>query len=429
MAQSKFTRAPTESRAALTTRNITLIASGASVSRFGTGLFVVGVVLYITEQLNSPGLVSAFNFLAFAPAALLARPIGSLVDRASKKHLIVGSDAARGVLMVALGVCAALLSAPSITLLLVFGLLFGLGQAVFVPSVHAYLPELVPETSLPRANAIRASSSQLSNAAGMASAGFLLPVLGLPSLLIANGISFLLSSLPEAALQPQAQSPDNTENAAGAAGEKTAGSVIAGLRGDKRLAALVVVNTVMYGLSAPIVVTVPFIVKQSGGDSSPLTGLVFAAMVMGGLAGFALASTVARRHRREGEMIRVALVLGALALASVAFSPGVVTLFIAAPLFGATAAIVHVGVVTLVQRLTPQSSRGRVFAAIEAFAAAAAPVGYVAGGLLGSVLLSRLQLIYAGLSIMVVIVLISTFAALRTPAPTDAKTTPPNPGD
>lgn len=419
MPQSESTQASSKTRAALAARNITLVASGAAVSTFGTGLYVVGVVLYITEQLNSPGIVSAFNFLAFAPAALLARPIGSLVDRASKKYLIVGSDAARGMVMVAFGTWASLVAAPSVTLLLTFGFLLGLGQAVFVPSVHAYMPELVPETNLPRANAVRASSSQLSNAAGMASAGFLLPVLGLPALLIVNGVSFLLSALPEAALQSQVPA----HRSESATTERTPNAVTATLFGDKRLASLTVVNTVMYGLSAPIVVTVPFIVKQSAGAGSPLTGLVFAAMVMGGLAGFAFASMVARKYRREGEMIRVALLLGALALSLVAVSPVTAILFIAAPLFGATAAIVHVGVITLIQRITPPGGRGRVFAAIEAFAAAAAPVGYVVGGLLGSVLLSRLQVIYAGLSGIVIVVLLMTFAALRTPASSPAERT------
>jgi MFS family permease len=206
------------------------------------------------------------------------------------------------------------------------------------------------------------------------------------------------------------------------------------LSGDRRLAALTAVNTIMYGLSAPIVVTVPFMLRQASGGASratadagavagvgvaggagPLTGLVFAAMVLGGLIGFAVASYAARRWRREGEMIRLALVLGAVALALVALSPAPSTLFIAGPLFGATAAIVHVGVITLVQRITPAGGRGRVFAAIEAFAAAAAPVGYVVGGLLGSVLLSRLQLVYASLALVVVLVFVVTFAALRTP--------------
>ena len=350
-------------------RNIALAATGAGVSTFGTGLYAVGVVLYIAEQFNSPALVSAFNFLAFAPAALLARPIGNLVDRSSKKRLIVGSDVARGALMLAFGAWAAVTVTPHAAVVLVFGLLTGLGQAVFVPSVHAYMPDLVSAGRLPRANAVRASSGQISNAAGMASAGFLMSLVGLPLLLVANGVSFLLSAIPEAALRPvsraagseMAGEADIRREAARAHGAPQRFRAV--LSGDRRLAALTAVNTIMYGLSAPIVVTVPFMLRQASGGAAdagavagvgvaggagPLTGLVFAAMVLGGLIGFAVASYAVRRWRREGEMIRLALVLGAVALALVALSPAPSTLFIAGPLFGATAAIVHVGVITLV---------------------------------------------------------------------------------
>jgi MFS family permease len=136
-------------------------------------------------------------------------------------------------------------------------------------------------------------------------------------------------------------------------------------------------------------------------------------MVVGGLAGFAAASLAAKRIGRESAMIRLSLLLGAGALALVAAAPGPATLFAAAPLFGAAAAVVHVGVVTLVQRIAPESRRGRVFAAIEAFGAAAAPVGYVVGGLLGAVLLSRLQVVYAVLAAVVALVFVLTVPVLR----------------
>ena len=349
-------------------RNIALIAGGAGVSTFGTGLYALGTVLYITEHFNSPALVSAFNFLAFAPAALLARPIGDLVDRASRKHLIVGSDLARGLLMIVFGLLVASLARPSAVLILGFGLLAGLGQAVFVPSVHAYMPDLVGQAHLPRANAVRAGSSQLSNAAGMASAGILISLIGLPLLLIANGVSFLISAIPEAALRPAAAEPDPTAVREDGSGHEGAipgggaaptgvvpgrGALRSAIAGDRRLLALTVVNTVMYGLSAPLVVTIPFMMRQATDSGDVLTGLVFAAMVIGGLAGFAAASVAARRWGREGGMIRVALLGGAAALALVAVAPGPATLFTAAPLFGATAAVVHVGVITLVQRIAP----------------------------------------------------------------------------
>jgi MFS family permease len=394
-----------------TDRNIALVATGAAVSTFGTGLYAVGTVLYIAQHFNSPALVSAFNFLAFAPAALLARPIGSLVDRMPRKRLIVGSDLARGVLMILFGLLVGVLARPSVAVLLVFGLLAGLGQAVFVPSVHAFMPELVGGAALPRANALRAGSGQLSNAAGMASAGILISVIGLPLLLVANGISFLISAVPEAALRPRAAAHEPGAEADDAAGGLP--SARSALTGDRRLLALTFINTVMYGLSAPVVVTVPFILRQSSEAGNALTGLVFAAMVVGGLAGFAAASLAAKRVGRESAMIRLSLLLGAGALALVAAAPGPATLFAAAPLFGAAAAVVHVGVVTLVQRIAPESRRGRVFAAIEAFGAAAAPVGYVVGGLLGAVLLSRLQVVYAVLAAVVALVFVLTVPVLR----------------
>ncbi|MFP4206523.1 MAG: MFS transporter [Spirochaetaceae bacterium] len=387
-------------------RNVVLLTTGAAVSTFGTGLYAVGTVLYITAQYNSPVLVAAFNFVAFAPAAFFARPIGRVVDRCSQKALLVGSDIARGLLMLAF---AALLGTRTLHepgLLIGFGLLAGLGQAVFVPSVHAYLPRLVEKGELPRANAVRAGGAQLANALGMAVAGYLLGVLGLPVLLAANGLSFLLSALPEAALRPRREKPP----APNESGRLRLGRA---LTTEPQLRSLLLVNTLMYGISAPVVITIPFILDAGSTEGAATTGVIFATMIIGGLAGFTAASFATRRLGREPVMIRLALLLGAGAMGVVALSPTGTGVVVAAPLLGATAAVVHVGVITLLQRVTAPAHRGRTFATLEAFSAAAAPVGYVFGGFLGTLLMSRLEALYAGLAVLIVLTHVATRPALR----------------
>jgi DHA3 family tetracycline resistance protein-like MFS transporter len=85
---------------------------------------------------------------------------GAIVDRFSRRILLLISDCARALLTAVLVVLIATGHLKFFELI-VFAVLFGTFDAVFMPAIMALTPEIVPEELLPAMNAVRPLSNQL----------------------------------------------------------------------------------------------------------------------------------------------------------------------------------------------------------------------------------------------------------------------------
>ena len=85
---------------------------------------------------------------------------GAIVDRFSRRLLLILSDVARAVLT---GAIVVLIMTHSLHFweLIVFAVLFGCFDAVFFPAISALTPEIVPEDLLPAMNAVRPLTNNL----------------------------------------------------------------------------------------------------------------------------------------------------------------------------------------------------------------------------------------------------------------------------
>lgn len=158
-------------------RNFRLLFSSALATNLGDGLIAVAVPWLATLLTHDPlliGLVAAGRHL---PWALFALPAGVLTDRHDHRRLILGADAARLVLSLAL-VTLALVSAPGTGPVLgLAGLAFLLGTAEVLRdnTAQTFLPDVVEEPQLERANgALWATERLAGQLAGPPLAGFLI---------------------------------------------------------------------------------------------------------------------------------------------------------------------------------------------------------------------------------------------------------------
>ena len=89
-------------------RNLALLVTGNSVSAFGNAIYILAVILILKELTESTFAIGVFQFVALLPAVLLSPIVGSVIDRSSRRRIVVISDLARGVLMVLAGGALAL---------------------------------------------------------------------------------------------------------------------------------------------------------------------------------------------------------------------------------------------------------------------------------------------------------------------------------
>ncbi len=158
-------------------RDFLLLWQGMAESRIGSVLYSIAIGIWVYDQTDSAALMGIMTSLSYFGALVLQPFGGALADRCSKRALIVGSDAACGVAMLALGILA-LRGAMQVWQVLAVAAVSAVCTALFQPAVNSL---------------IGSALQMLGNAAG----GFLTVVCGVPGIILFNGLTFLFSAATE----------------------------------------------------------------------------------------------------------------------------------------------------------------------------------------------------------------------------------------
>ena len=129
-------------------------------SSFGTYLAAIALVLQIGDLTGSGVWVAALLIADFLPIVLIGFLLGPLVDRLSRRRLMVASD------LVRFGVFAALPFVNSPEGLVVLAGVTGVATGFFFPAANAAIPNLVPEKELPNANSLTVTIDTLAMTLG-----------------------------------------------------------------------------------------------------------------------------------------------------------------------------------------------------------------------------------------------------------------------
>ena len=178
---------------ALGHRDFRLLWAGQTISQIGDAAFVVALgwrAFTLTHKASSLGIVLMVEALGLVATLLLG---GVLADRYSRKLLLVGSDAARAVVIAALAVID-MSGHLRFGILIALVALHGLGSGLFQPAFGGILPLLVEEPSLGSANALVGVSRQIAFVVGPGIAGAVYGLAGSGAVFAANAFSFLGSA-------------------------------------------------------------------------------------------------------------------------------------------------------------------------------------------------------------------------------------------
>ena len=158
-------------------------------SSLGTLLATVALVVDIKDRTNSGSWVSALMIAEFLPAVAVGLFLGPLLDRVSRRGLMIVSDLVRA------GVFCTLPFASSAGQIVALAGIAGLATGFFRPAVYAGLPNLVEEEELARANSLIQTSENVSWAVAPVIGGALVSASGPDLAYWLNGASFLVSAL------------------------------------------------------------------------------------------------------------------------------------------------------------------------------------------------------------------------------------------
>ena len=342
------------------------------ISGLGTWLAVIALSVDVFDRTHSGVWVAALLIADFVPVVVIGLLLGPLVDRLSRKRLLVGADLVRLAAFVLLAV--AVNPWQIVALAFVAGVASGFAR----PAAYAGLPNLVDAETLPRANSLLRTAEQLTVTTGTLLGGILVAAAGPDVAYWLNAGSFLFSAalllrIPGGLLQ---------EGAVASHGHWH--DIVEGVDAVRRSSALLTVlvtwNLVQLGI-ALVNVSEVVLAKVSFNAGDFGFGLMWTASGVGAAVGALFAASWLER-RTMTMVYATAIGLMAFGDLTAAVSPNIwVALWcIALGNIGTATAIVCNSL--LVQRGAPDHLRGRAFTLIMGSNAAVLGVGMVIAGLL-----------------------------------------------
>lgn len=395
-----------------------IFSGGQGISSLGDAVYFIALAWTALALTHSPVYLGLLLTTTALPRAVLILGGGVLVDRWGARRVILGSDASRAVIILAL---AALLwlGHGSIAAMFVVAAVFGVFDALFYPATTTIIPSLVGPEHLSAANAVWQVAVQGSMILGPPVGGVLVGLAGPGVAFAADGISFLVAFLALLMIRVGGR---RSPQAVGPQAKSTGGlrhEVMSGLRvvgADPFLRALMPVAAVLnLAAMGPINVGIPLLARAhhwGAGGYGLLEGGFGAGVLLGGLA-----MGVGLKLPRLGLSVMVlvgaqAVLLGLLGLAgSRPLGIGLCALM------GMLLSAINVSVISLVQVVSPPDLLGRVSSVLMFASMSLTPVSYaLAGGVVAVIGVPGLFLSGAALEIAVALAG-SSSSAIRAGAP------------
>jgi MFS family permease len=414
-------------RSPLRRRGFALLWAGGLVSDLGDWTLLIGLPVFVF-QLTGSALTTSTIFVAeLIPALVVGQVGGVLVDRWDRRRILVVASVLQAVLLLPL---LAVGSPDQLWIVyLVAAAQSGLAR-LCAPATAALIPAVVPPDELATANGLGALSQSLARLLGAPLGGLAIGMLGLGGVVAADMVTFLVAAALVAAIPATAirqPTPDGSASIPGAATARAATGTIAAARRFARdwidgwrtivrvpgLGALVGIGAVsQLSQGIFVVLYVVFVLQVLGADDAAV-GVIRGMQAVGGLVGGLAVGVVAARLGTRTLVGWGFIVFGLLSLAMwnaaavTTAVPFYATMF---AILGLPAVAVSVGLLTVLQALTPPTHLGRVYAAYETSSGILQAVGVVVAGALAdrigvAPILDVQALLYVGCGVAALVLL------------------------
>jgi MFS family permease len=391
--------------AAMRHRNFQLYFGGQLISNIGTWMQVIAqgwVVYQIGHSELTLGLVA---FASAIPTLLISPWGGVIVDRVSRRNLLIMTQA--GAMLLAF--ILATLTFTNIVKewhVIVLAALLGVVNAFDAPARQAFVPEMVGKKDLPNAIALNSIMFNSARVIGPAIAGLLLAVIGAGWCFTLNGVSFFaviiglrLMKLPQHKSVQQVNSPWQ--------------QLVGGVQyaaGNREISALILLSLVFSIFGISYFTVLPAFVEKVLLQGAMAYGWVNAASGLGAVCGaFLLAHHVS--DGRRGQLLVLTNITFPLILIAFAFTTLVPISLMLAFGLGAGFMVQFTTINTLLQTRVEDQFRGRVMGLYTLTFFGFAPFGNLMIGALGE----KFGLGFAMTLFAICSLILSRIVLMRTP--------------
>ena len=339
-------------------------------SGLGTWLALVALQIDVLTRTHSPIWMSALLIADILPMLLVGLVAAPLVDRLSRRRLMVGAD------LVRFAVFCALPFAPNATTIVALAAVIGTATGFFRPAVYAGLPNLVSDEDLPQANSLLQTIDNSTWAVGSLVGGALVAASGPDLAYWINAVTFLVSAALLAQI-PQRLLQEARAETRGHWRDLADGLIL--VRRSRALLTVLIAWNIGMIANAFVNVGEPFLATDTFSAGSFGLGLMMASAGVGLALGAYLAGSWIE-DRGLANVYGVSLGLMGLGVAGAAASPNVWVAAVCVIVSGAGNGATIVCNALLVQRGAPDRFRGRAFTVLMSSNVIFLALGLVLGG-------------------------------------------------
>jgi MFS family permease len=339
-------------------------------SGLGTWLALVALQIDVLHRTHSPVWMSALLIANLLPSLLVGLLAGPLVDRLSRRSLMIGAD------LVRFGAFFALPFAPNATTIVALAAVTGIATGFFRPAVYAGLPNLVSDADLPAANSLLQTIDNATWAVGSLVGGALVAASGPHLAYWINAVTFLVSAALIAQI-PQRLLQEAKAETRGHWRDLGDGLVL--VRRSRPLLTVLVAWNIGMVSNAFVNVGEPFLATESFSAGSFGLGLLMGCAGVGLAAGAYIAGSWIE-ERGLPNVYGAALGMMAVGIAGAAASPNVWVAAVCVIVSGAGNGATIVCNALLVQYGAPDRLRGRAFTVLMSSNVAVLTLGMVLAG-------------------------------------------------
>ena len=177
-------------------RDFLLLLQANVVSTIGDVMYGVAIGFWVYEKTGSSGLMGVMSAISMLIIMFLSPFSGSIVDKISRKWVMVGVDVMQGLVMLLVGLLA-WLDILGVPVVLAAAVLAALGGVFYSPAVGTLMLDIIPRDDMVRGQSIHSGATSLVDLVGTAFSGAMVAFFGVPLIVIINGLSNLYSAASE----------------------------------------------------------------------------------------------------------------------------------------------------------------------------------------------------------------------------------------
>ena len=180
----------------LLNKNYVLLLQGSAVSTLGDLMYSVAIGYWVYEKTGSSALMGIMSSISMFITMFLSPFSGSVIDKCNRKWVLVLGDFFQSAIMITVGVFA-YMNKLNVAGVLIAAFLAALGGVFYAPAANTSLVDIIPRDDMVRGQSLFSGVNSTVNMVGTAFSGVLVAFLGVPLVIVINGLSNAYAAISE----------------------------------------------------------------------------------------------------------------------------------------------------------------------------------------------------------------------------------------